>query len=356
MKKAVFTFLVAITALSAMFVGGVGFIGWAFLNSPGSQETREVIYEAAPGKSFMAIARDLEMAGVVQNAQYFNWYAAWTGRRAELKAGEYGFSTGMRPHEVLEILTSGRSLARPFTVSEGLNIFEIAAAFERQGFGQAKEFLQLARDPEVARSLVGPEARTLEGYLFPETYQITKFTTARELIAAMVRRFLTVYREIEALNPPMTRHELVTFASLIEKETGAPEERPIISSVFHNRLKKRMRLQTDPTIIYGIAMETGEIPKNIRRVDIQRPTAYNTYTIPGMPPGPIANPGRDSLLAVLKPANTDYLFFVSRNDGTHIFSRTYEEHNKAVRAYQLDPRAREGRSWRDLQNRNRSAN
>lgn len=353
MKKTMRAFLLIATVLAAFIVGTGFFLAWGFLSSPGSSATsREVIYEATPGKSFLAIANDLQAAGVVKHAQMFSIYARLTGERSKIKAGEYLFRTSMTPNEVLQVLTSGRSVARPFTISEGLNVFEIAQAYERGGFGRAAEFLAIARDPATAKALLGPEVTSLEGYLFPETYQITKFSTTRELIASMVRRFLSVYRDIENMGPhSMSRHQIVTFASLIEKETGAPEERPLIASVFFNRLRKNMRLQTDPTIIYGIAVETGKIPNNIRRADIQRPTAYNTYTISGLPPGPIANAGRDAFLAAIKPAQSDYLFFVSRNDGTHIFSRTYEEHNRAVREYQLNPQAREGKSWRDLKGR-----
>ncbi|HRO66977.1 MAG TPA: endolytic transglycosylase MltG [Pseudobdellovibrionaceae bacterium] len=353
MKKTTQVFLLIGTVLAAFIVGTGVFLAWGFLSSPGSSATsKEVIYEATPGKSFLAIANDLQTAGVVKNARMFSIYARFTGERSKIKAGGYLFRTSMTPYEVLQVLTSGRSIGRPFTISEGLNMFEIAQAYERGGFGRAKDFLSITRDPAIAKALLGPEATSLEGYLFPETYQITKFTTTRELIASMVRRFLNVYKEVDNMGPhAMSRHQIVTFASLIEKETGAPEERPLIASVFFNRLKKNMRLQTDPTIIYGIALETGRIPNNIRRADILRPTLYNTYTISGLPPGPIANAGREALMAAIKPARSDYLFFVSRNDGTHVFSKTYEEHNRAVREYQLNPRAREGKSWRDLKSR-----
>jgi UPF0755 protein len=150
-----------------------------------------------------------------------------------------------------------------------------------------------------------------------------------------------------AVAKSLTRHQLVTFASLVEKETGAPEERPLIASVFHNRLRIRMRLQSDPTIIYGIARESGRIPKDIKKADILRPTPFNTYTVPALPYGPIANPGRESMLAVVRPAKSEFLFFVSRNDGTHVFSKTYKEHNAAVQTWQKTRANREGRSWRD---------
>lgn len=342
-------FAVSILAFVVLVSGAGTFVAMNFLASGGSAGDREVIYEATPGKSFMAIATDLQNEGVIQNARWFSIFGRLTGERSKIKAGEYLFRTSMKPSEVMGVLTSGRSIARPFTVSEGLNMFEIAANYERAGFGKAKDFLKIARDKAFAQNLLGDKVPSLEGYLFPETYQITKFTTTQDLIAAMVRRFLGVYQEIDRLGPhAMPRHQLVTFASLVEKETGAPEERPMIASVFFNRLQKRMRLQTDPTIIYGMALESGVIPLNIRKADILRPTLYNTYTIASLPPGPIANPGREALLATIKPATSEYLYFVSRNDGTHIFSKTYEDHNKAVREFQLNVKAREGKSWRDL--------
>jgi UPF0755 protein len=147
---------------------------------------------------------------------------------------------------------------------------------------------------------------------------------------------------------------VITLASVVEKETGAPEERPVIASVFHNRLKKGMRLQSDPTILYGMLMKTGVMTKNIRKKDILAQTPYNTYTVRALPIGPIANPGKEAIKAVLNPGNTDFLYFVSRNDGTHVFSKTYEDHNKAVKAYQLNHRARKGKSWRDLKKRSKA--
>jgi UPF0755 protein len=169
----------------------------------------------------------------------------------------------------------------------------------------------------------------------------------------MVKRFLFVFGEVlpQSHVQGWTRHQIVTLASIIEKETGAPEERPLISSVFHNRLLKKMRLQTDPTVIYGKAEKSGKIEINITRADLLTPSRYNTYVIPALPPGPIANPGKEALLAAVNPAASGYLFFVSQNDGTHVFSEDYSAHNRAVQKFQLDRKAREGKSWRDLQNR-----
>lgn len=336
--------------LLSAFAGLGAYLAWDFVKRPGSAEAREVIYEVRPGRSFQAVSRDLETMAVVRHAEAFSIYARVVGLRGSMKVGEYRFSTSMSPPEVLQILVSGKSIARPLTIPEGRNLFDVAEIIEKAGLGSKKEFLELARNRDFIRSLLGEELTSLEGYLFPETYQVTKYMGLKEVVAAMVRRFLAVYKDIESLasSSGFTRHQLVTFASLVEKETGAPFERPLIASVFHNRLAKKMRLQTDPTILYGMAMETGTMPLNITRADILRPTAYNTYTIPALPPGPICNPGREALLAVLKPESSEFLFFVSRNDGTHVFSKTYQDHNQAVRQFQLDPKAREGKSWRDL--------
>ena len=228
----------------------------------------------------------------------------------------------------------------------------MATLLEGRGLFKAEEFLRMCRDRDLIQQLLGVEVSSLEGYLFPETYNLTKFTPIKEFITAMVQNFKNEYQRLE--NTPSTaqvklaRHELVTLASVVEKETGAPQERPQIASVFYNRLEKNMRLQSDPTIVYGIWVETGAYKQNITRADITRATRYNTYTVARLPFGPIANPGRESLEAVMRPATTEFLYFVSRNDGTHIFTKTYQDHLKAVADYQLNPAAREGKSWRDL--------
>lgn len=353
MKKTILVYLFAIVALLAAIGGGVAFVGYQFLNSRASDQAQDVVYEVGPGAGFNSIAKDLEIKGLVKNAILFSVYAKISGDRSRLKVGEYLLRTNMTPKEVLEVITSGKSIARSFTVSEGLSIYEIADLYEKQGFGTAKEFLALVRDPALIQSLLGERQISLEGYLFPETYMLTKYTDTRTLISNMVKRFLYVYNEAtaDAAIKFMTRHQVVTLASIIEKETGAPEERKIISSVFHNRMTKKMRLQTDPTVIYGKAESTGKIEISITKKDLQTATRYNTYLIPGLPPGPIANPGRDALHAAVNPEESQFLFFVSQNDGTHIFSETYKDHSSAVRRFQIDRKAREGKSWRDLQKR-----
>jgi UPF0755 protein len=227
------------------------------------------------------------------------------GDSNRMKVGEYLFMRNMSPMDVLSTLTSGRSVGRKFTISEGLNIFEIADLYEKQGFGSRKEFWKWINDPEFVTELLGERQLTLEGYLYPETYQITKYTDTKSVIRAMVARFLDVYRrEIEPLieGSGFSRHQMVTLASIIEKETGAPEERETISSVFHNRLKIKMPLQTDPTVLYGKAKKLGKYEISITRADLTEPTEYNTYVIKSLPPGPVSNPGRAAMLAALQPA------------------------------------------------------
>jgi UPF0755 protein len=241
-------------------------------------------------------------------------------------------------------------------VAEGLNMYDVADIVERLGLGARQDFLALCQSRELARELLGEELPSLEGYLFPETYLVTKYTGTRGLIRLMVARFLEVYKQIPiSSDAALSRHQLVTLASIVEKETGAPEERPVIASVFHNRLRLGMRLQTDPTVLYGILDARKAPTKNITRADLATDTRYNTYTRTGLPFGPIANPGREALLAAANPASTDFLYFVSRNNGVHAFSRDLRAHQKAVEAYQLNRAAREaGTSWRDLKSRSQA--
>lgn len=348
MKSAV---LLAAFFLVAAVGGGVWYVWTGFVNSPATAQGTEVVYEVKPGLTLTRVARDLEAKKVVRKADWFLLLARFKGLQNSMKVGEYVLTTNMKPTEVLDVITSGRSLGRNFTIAEGLNIFEIADVYGKSGFGSKAEFWKWVNDPDFASSLVGERVTSLEGYLFPETYQITKYTDTKSVIRAMVARFLDTYmRDIQpiAMDSGMSRHQIVTLASIIEKETGAPEERPRISSVFHNRIRKGMMLQTDPTVLYGKARSTGVFEISITRKDLTTPTEYNTYVIKGLPPGPIANPGRAAMVATLKPESTEFLFFVSQNDGTHIFSKNYADHSRAVQEFQINRKAREGRSWREL--------
>lgn len=334
MKKLV---LASIVVFFSFSLGFAWYVWDHFVNRPNSGSNEEVVYEVAPGLSFTAVAKNLEKHGLVKNAELFAFYARLRGEASKMKVGEYLFKKNMRPSEVLGILVSGKSIEYKLTIPEGYNIYEIAQEVQDSGLMTAVDFLKLVKDPVVIKSLLGESHISLEGYLFPETYVYTKFTGIKNILSQMVDNFNKNYEAIikQSTLTGWTKNQIVTLASIIEKETGAGFERPLVSSVFHNRMQKGMLLQTDPTIIYGMADETGIIPKNIRKADILRPTRYNTYVIKGLPPGPIANPGRDALLAAVKPATSEFLYFVSFNDGTHKFSKDYSEHAAAVRKYQM---------------------
>lgn len=343
-------FLVAIL-VSVLGLGILGVKGALFLTSPSGSTLEGAVFEVPPGASFTRVANELEELGYISNALYFKIYAKVLGKTSEIRVGEYALSPEMTPPQILSVISSGISLQKTFTIPEGENIFEIADILSNREIGTRKEFLTLFQDRALTRKLLNEDLPSFEGYLFPETYSYTKYTTPEEVLNMMVNSFKRVWTEVGGEYSGLTRHQIITLASVVEKETGAPEERPVIASVFHNRLRKKMRLQSDPTILYGMLMETGVMKQNIRKKDILRKTPYNTYTIRALPAGPIANPGREAIAAVLNPKSTDFLYFVSRNDGTHVFSKTYNEHNKAVREYQLNHRARKGKSWRDLKNR-----
>ncbi len=353
MKKTTLVLLSSALALILAVAAAFGYLGYQFSHSKANDQGIDVVYEVRPGVSFNMMANEFEQKGLVRSAYFFSIYARMVGERSKVKVGEYLLRTDMVPSEILKVITSGKSIERSFTISEGLNLYEISALFEKEGFGKKEDFWRLTHDRALSRNLLGEEQESLEGYLFPETYRLTKYTDARTLISNMVKRYLYVFNEVQPLGEVKTlnRHQVTTLASIIEKETGAPEERPVISAVFHNRLAKNMKLQTDPTVIYGKAEKTGKYEIVISRQDLLTPTRYNTYTIPALPPGPIGNPGREALLAAMKPNQSKYLFFVSQNNGTHIFSEDYQAHQKAVQRFQMNSKAREGKSWRDLNKR-----
>jgi UPF0755 protein len=346
MIKKIFLTLFLLFALAGGFLF---YEVYTFMFTAPSEDGASIYFEVKPGP-FYKITNSLKEQGLISNRRYFTALAKVQNQITKVKTGEYELRKNMLPTEILSTLVSGKMVQHEFTVQEGLNIYEIAALLEDKNLVNKDEFLRLAKNRAFIKELLGEDLPSLEGYLFPDTYRVTKYEGARNIIKTMVAHFHEVYKEVlkgRSLKG-FTRHEAVILASMIEKETGATFERPVISSVFQNRLRKRMRLQSDPTILYGIMEEDGVWKKNIRKKDIQRKTAYNTYRVNGLPKGPIANPGRGSLLAVLEPESTDFLYFVSRNDGTHYFSKTYKEHQKAVRDYQLNRKARQGKSWRDL--------
>ena len=294
--------------------------------------------DIAPGSSVQGIAKQLTEAGVIRAPKLFEVVVRMKGAGGKLRAGPYEFPAGTTMLSAIDRIARGDVLQWPFTIVEGWTVGEIAAALSGKPFladdETPAEFARLAASPEFSSGLGFEGARSLEGYLFPDTYFLTRPTKADALAKRLVARFRDVWRTLDAEAIRATgldEKQIVTLASIVEKETGAGEERPLVASVFFNRLRLGMPLQSDPTIIYGLANYDG----NIRKADISNPHPYNTYVHAGLPPGPICNPGRASLEAVINPAKSDYLYFVAKKDGTHHFSKTLAEHSEAVRRYQL---------------------
>ncbi len=304
---------------------------------PGAPKKAFVVEE---GATLRQVAARLQEQGIIKGKGLFVLWARVTGAGTRIKSGEYLLGPSMPPAKVLATLVRGRVRTHPVTIPEGFTAAQIARLLEAKGLADKEEFLKLVKDPEFARALKVPSS-SLEGYLYPDTYYFSVGLSPRAIIKEMVRRFWEVMGQLseEIERSGMSLHEVVTLASIVEKETGRPEERPLIASVFLNRLKKGMRLESDPTVIYGLKDFDG----NLTRRHLATPTPYNTYQIKGLPPGPIANPGIDSIKAVLNPVETDFLYFVSRNDGTHHFSSTLREHNKAVYKFQKHRKSRNNR-------------
>ncbi|HEU4382731.1 MAG TPA: endolytic transglycosylase MltG [Anaeromyxobacteraceae bacterium] len=330
---------VLLSALAAL--GAAGFVGWRlyrFQQTPfGGAE--EKVVEVPAGASVREVVRLLARQGVLSDERLAWWWVRWVRRDPRpMKAGEYAFAGPLRPDEVLERLYRGEVKTYRFTVPEGLRMEEIAAIVERAGLGRSDELLPLMRDPQLARSL-GVPFRNLEGYLFPDTYTFPRGPRAVQVVTAMATRAKEAYRQAEAQRLPgvaLDEAQAFVLASIVEKETGRPEERPRVSCVFHNRLKRGMRLATDPTVLYAKQLRTGAWSKNISKADLLEDHPYNTYTRAGLPPGPIASPGEASLLAALHPAECRDLYFVSRNDGSHEFCSDLACHEAAVKRWQVD--------------------
>ncbi len=300
--------------------------------------SQAVVVTIPPGASFARTAASLEEAGVVSSAEKLRLLVRLRGDATLVKAGEYAFSEAATPNRVLDRLVAGDVVVHRVTIPEGFNLNEIAATLAAAGFGGAEAFGLLARDPDFLASLQ-IEAPSLEGYLFPETYTFISGMSAERMARSMVQQLrarLTPEIVEGAAARGLDIHQLLTLASIVQKEAGNREEMPKVAAVFHNRLRIRMPLQADPTVIYGVEDYTG----TITRRHLQADTPYNTYRIPALPPGPIASPGEDALRATAFPADVDYLYFVSAGDGTHVFSRTLQEHNRAVQRYRELMRSR----------------
>lgn len=296
----------------------------------------ERLVDLPSGEGSRAIGDRLIAAGVVSDRLTFRIALAISGEARRLKAGEYRFERPMSAIDVIGKIARGDVDLLSVTFPEGLTIAEMAAIFEGRGFGPASTFLDAAEDVSLIQAL-DPTARDLEGYLFPDTYALPRRVDASRVVHAMLERFQQVVTpdlRAAAEARGLSLRQLVTLASIVEKETALPHERPLVAAVYANRLKIGMGLQSDPTVIYAL-QRAGRFSGNLRREDLQLDSAYNTYRFAGLPPGPIAAPGKGSLEAAANPAAADYLYFVSRNDGSHEFARTLDEHNRNVQKYQI---------------------
>lgn len=331
MKKAFSIVVVSLIVLAIFSFVEV----YLFLHSTPTQEKSEQIVEVPTGTPFRRIAKSLKVKGIITNEVKFYFLARLKGNLTSIKAGEYLLYTNMTPLEVLDALVSGRTLLYRLTIPEGHTLYQVAETATSLGLCSKEEFISKAHDPLLLQEL-HISGISVEGYLFPETYFFSKPVTSDKIIHTMVQKFWDNFSDdlrFKSQKLGLTEHQVVTLASIIEKETGVSEERRLISAVFHNRLKIGMKLQSDPTVIYGIKNFSG----NLTKKDLQTSTPYNTYAHEGLPLGPIANPGKASLEATVSPAPVDYLYFVSKNDGSHFFSSTYKDHLKAVRQYQKPP-------------------
>ena len=323
-----------------MCAAGAAAAAWVFVGT--RQPYRgytgdEQFVDIRPGTGTRAIGERLVEAGVVRDQWTFRVALWMSGRATRLKAGEYRFTEAATPGDVIGKLARGDVFVIPVTFPEGLTIAEMARIVEAKGFGPASAFVEAARDGSVVHAL-DPAARDLEGYLFPETYPLSRHADAPRIVRLMAEAFdraLSPDLRAAARARGLSIRQVVTLASIVEKETARPEERPLVASVYENRLRIGMALQCDPTVIYALE-QVGRYHGNLHHEDLSFDSPYNTYRYPGLPPGPIAAPGRASLDAVLHPAESNFLYFVSRNDGSHEFAATLDEHNRNVQKYQID--------------------
>ena len=330
--------LIFFTFILLLFVGILFSAGIAhYLANPARTRGPDQIFMVHEGSTLKKVVGDLEKRGIITSKTPVLLWSRLTGYGSKIKAGEYLLNKGMAPMKILDIMSIGLIMTHPVTIPEGFTLKQIAEELEMKGLADRAKFLALAEDPDIVRRY-DLSGSSLEGYLYPDTYRFGRGQPAISIIDVMVKRFFDIVtplrKRVEASG--MTLEQVITMASVIEKETGQRIERPLIASVFLNRLRKAMRLDSDPTVIYGIKDFNG----NLTKKDLGEATPYNTYVIKGSPLGPIANPGKEAIEAVLYPADTDYLYFVSRNDGSHHFSKTLAEHNRAVKLYQKKGRKR----------------
>ena len=347
MKKSLVSlvfFIFAVSICSVYFVYKSG-LGYELQN--------EVNFDVTSGETFNGVIQKLSTFEKDLPVAITKLHIKLEGLGKSLKRGEYSFQRGDSLESILKSLSEGRVVEYKVVIPEGYNLYEIGDLLVKHKIISAKQaFLDLALSPKAAQEFMGFQAPSLEGYLYPATYDFSKntapYSIAKKLTAAHKEAFAKLLSRVGELPKGFDHHKLVTLASVVEKETGASSERPVIASVFLNRLKKGMRLQSDPTTIYGEWIKTGERLFNIRKKHLLTLNDYNTYKIKALPVGPISNPGYEAMLAICEPKPGDYYYFVSKNDGPHYFSRTYAEHAKAVRRFQMSKKARAGKSWRNM--------
>ncbi len=324
---------ITLAVVLLVIAGFASWLTWALYVPYAGFSADGIVVEIPMGTSRRGIARLLKQNGVLRSALAFELLARWRSD-VQLQAGEYRFDVPASARAVFRKIAEGRVFVHSLVIPEGLNMFDIAGKFEQAGFGSRDDFLRVARDASPIRD-IAPAAASLEGFLFPATYGFPRDATAEEVAAAMVARFRAVWNALpqEGRNPRgLQPLELLTLASLVERETGVAGERPLIAGVFYNRLAKRIALQCDPTVIYAMEL-AGKNDGIIHMSDLRMKSPYNTYLNRGLPPGPIANPGEEALRAALFPPETDYFYFVSDTQGGHFFSRTHNEHNENVAKY-----------------------
>lgn len=332
MKKNIFIFLAVV--FIASFLTALSLYHYSV--TPCKSTHANVRVNIPQGSSLRKISLVLNEKDVIVGTFRFMLLARLKNAEHKIKSGEYSFTHPISPLEILDKLTRGEVITHAVTIPEGSTIYDIARIIEGAGLGSFDSILKKATDLSFVK-LLGIDNESLEGFLYPDTYRFSKGTGPEVILKSMAMRFKEVFvQELKskASGTGLSEKDIIILASLVEKETAQPSEKPIIAAVFLNRLKKRIRLACDPTVIYGIRLKDPQFRGGLRKKHLKRITLYNTYLISGLPPGPICNPGLESMKAVLKPAKADYLYFVSKNDGTHKFSKTLEEHNRAVYMYQ----------------------
>lgn len=322
--------LLFLAATTMLIVGGVFYV---MLSGRPDGEPLDIVIER--GKSAAAVSEKLAKKGVIEQPGLFKLVLRVTDGDRKVRAGEFRFRKQMRALDALHVLYFAEPILHSLTIPEGWTVRQIAAALAQAKLADERRFVSLALSREAAQKY-GFKAPHLEGFLFPTTYQFSRIDSEERILDQMVSQFKRIYTSYttQAEAKGISLEKVITMASIVEKETGVADERPIVASVFYNRLKKKMRLQSDPTTIYGISNFNG----NLTKEDLRRYSPYNSYVIYGLPPGPIANPGEASIRAAINPAETDYLYFVSNNIGSHVFSKDYGQHSRHVSNTQGKPK------------------